>query len=494
MTALARPGIAWRRERSRRRWWKRHGDYRAFRGLLARHLDRLSALSVEELVVSGHGGLALAPLAISELLCRLMPREHWLDYDGPKDLASLLRRAWERDRDDLLLNLAAAADWLDFWERHLDEHGFSHVVVFSGSYIYTRTLLALAERRGLRAFVLESFFTGNEFYCEPRYSPIANSSLLADAAWRQRMVLPPEHADRMRAEAHRRLRDMRNKNVRPVAGKTAPFFREPGPTVLVIGQVLNDFGMIEGKAGPLFALPFYFDAMRRLLAETEARVIFKAHPWERRRPNLKRPLTLERMREFAAGLPAAQRGRLRILETEPIRVLFRQADWVVTLCSQGALEACQAGLKPVQLGRAFYEGAGFTHDYESLSDFLVDMKAGRISGRLEPRDYRAFEDFLAGALLIHLFTDDAASVERLVAMLKGEAPPAAVVDFPQLEQPPLPWRRILRDMIASPCPWLRDGLRFLRRPHWRDWAAGLSIAATDGRNAEAGGEGRGEAL
>ena len=86
----------------------------------------------------------------------------------------------------------------------------------------------------------------------------------------------------------------------------------------------------------------------------------------------------------------------------PIEELLRYADWAVSLSSPEMLLACAAGLKPVQIGRAFFGGKGFTHDFSGEDGFLSALCDGRIEPQLSLDEYRRFEDFLIRALVLHL--------------------------------------------------------------------------------------------
>jgi hypothetical protein len=303
--------------------------------------------------------------------------------------------------------MAAGCFWIDHWDALLKTRGpFTHALVFSGSYIYTRALQEVATTAGIRVFTLEGFFTGNAFYLEERATPIANNSLLAREGFLGRLTLPrdPVAAARLRAEAHRRLADMRNKNVRADKSEIMPrLFADRGSgTVLVIGQVMNDFSLIETPLPEASSIAFYRRLISRLLAETTMTIVFKAHPWERKRYNLLAPVTLMEMATFVERLEPDQRHRIKLLEYEPINAAFGYADWIVGLCSQGMLEACQAGFKPLQAGRAFFGGRGFTHDFDNADQVADALVAGNLPRRLSLDEYRGFEDFLVRALVLHL--------------------------------------------------------------------------------------------
>lgn len=445
-------------EKSRRRWWKRHGDYRSFAAVLRPHLDVLAGMGPEALARVEHRGVRLFAVARAEFLCLVLPR--WTEGAGPNTDDNVLARAWADARDDLLLCLAAARDWIEFWHRVLASRGpFSHALVFSGSYIYTRALQEVASLAGVRMFALESFFTGNDFYFEERARPLSNNSLLGDRAWMARLALPTDVdvLARVRADAHRRFAAMRNKNVRADASALVPppFADRGGGTLLLIGQVLNDFSLIETGLPELSSPRVYRDLIAGILEHTNLTVIFKAHPWERRRPNVLGPATLDALARWSASLPADRRDRLRLVEVEPITGLFPHCDWVAALCSQGQLEAAQAGLKPIQLGRAFYGGHGFSHDYADVGALVADLAAGRVAGRLTLAEYRAFEDFMVRALVLHLVPNSREGVGKVVRRL-AEVHHLATLDeaelFPSARRSA--WTT-LRRAVANPTALVR---------------------------------------
>jgi hypothetical protein len=468
---LAAAKVPFHVEKTRRSWWKRHGDYARFARHLSHHVKRLEGCSASDLVAFNHRGIRLIEVVRSEFLCRVLPR--WIAGVGPREDLALIARALgrETDRNELLLCFAAAIDWIEFWCAKLDEApGFTHVLVFSGSYIYTRALQEVAQRRGLRVFTLESFFTGNDFYFEERATPICNRSQLAAADYYERLALPedPGRLDRLRAEAQTRFRARRNKNVRvsPNAVVSPPFGAAASGAILVLGQVLNDFSVIETPLAEMSTIAVYRHLIGALLEKSGRNVIFKAHPWERRRPNLRAPVTLRQMTAWRETLPEAQRARFRVLEREPLAGLLPYVDHVIGLSSQGLIEAAQAGLKPIQLGAAFFGGHGFTHD-RSLDDSLIDdIASGRLDGRLSLDAYRALEDFLIRALVIHLVSDRPEGPEKIAVRLREprHMPGLEEVGFTERE-PRHPWPALIGEMIANPFGFhriVRPGRRFRR--------------------------------
>ena len=112
---LRRAGIATYTDRSRRRWWKRHGDYRPFARRLRPHLAALEGLSPDALLAHSHRDIPVFACVRAELLCLLLSRPRWYEGGGANDIESVLRRALAdtEDRRDLLLCMAAARDWIE---------------------------------------------------------------------------------------------------------------------------------------------------------------------------------------------------------------------------------------------------------------------------------------------------------------------------------------------------------------------------------------------
>ncbi len=387
--ALAAQRIPTTRERSRRRWWKAHGNYRAFADQLTPHLQVLQSLDPPGLLAAEMDGINLWSVARSEFLCVALGRPRWQKGGCVNRAETVLRHAWEdpTDRTDLLLCLAGGAglDRLLVGVAISIGRDYPRAGVFP---VHTSTPARCTPLRSggdYAASASRAFSPAVTFTLEERAEPLANNSKLRDPGWLAKLALPRDRdaLERLRAEALRRLHSMRNKNVRSVGRPLGPFWKDGRPVVLVVSQVLNDFSLIETPMAEVSAHAIYRDLIGRLLAETDSNVIFKAHPWERRRPNLKGPVTLTALQSFAASLPSDRQSRLRLLESESIGDLFALSDHVVGLCSQGLLEAAHFGFKPIQLGKAFFGNHGFTHDLDSVSNYVDAFhSAGRPPERL----------------------------------------------------------------------------------------------------------------
>lgn len=390
------------------------GDYTEFRERLAPYRAHLQALTPNELWHATHL-LKTTPVRLWEmsrsefLACSLARHEEWHFGDGrrPSD-RELFERGLRLDRDTLVDNLAAAAFWIDALGPVVDGGAPTHALVFSGSMTYARVLMEICKFARTRVFVLETTFTGNEYYFEERYTPIANSSDIRHPTIRASLPLPADATERLRivAKALQRMAMARNKNVTQPATADLPRFPDPArPTLLVVGQVVNDFSVIETKDRWLSTIAFYRELIVRCLRETEYNIIFKAHPWEHRKAHVGRALTREHLERAFETLPAELRERVAIRENDNLRVLGDASDRVALLCSQAGVElALECGLRPSTFGSPYFGAAGFTDEYVSIEEFIADVRSGRSRALLDLAGVDALHEFLAKFLQLHVVT------------------------------------------------------------------------------------------
>lgn len=113
------------------------------------------------------------------------------------------------------------------------------------------------------------------------------------------------------------------------------------------------------------------------------------------------------------------------------------------------------GLKPVQIGRAFFGGKGFTHDFADPDAVVDALAAGDLGGCLSLEEHRSFEDFLVRALVLHLVPDGTEGVAKIAARL---AEPNHVPTLRECSLSPAPRMSHLQTMsaaIANPVAALR---------------------------------------
>lgn len=379
-----------------------YGKYRHVRPI-AQLSELLQGKPEDELLSLEVNGVNLFDCCCAELLSYLMTTPDWYSAAMPESRELIFNKAYQLNRADLLANMAAAMDWVGHWTEALEGYpGFDYCCVFSGSLIYQRTLIELMKTTKTRVFVLESSFTGNDFYCEERYSPIANHSDIRFRSVYSSYELPddPTLYERERNKALNKYILSNNKNVQqPEEGDSLDldFSRK---TVVILGQVLNDFSLIETG---ISSVHFYLNLITELLAH-DLNIIFKAHPWEEKKSNVIHPLTYNVLSDFVETLAPNQRDRIRIVDHYPITELFVIADSIVGINSQSLLESCFFGFKPLQFGSAFFGKKGFTHDMsvEDLPAIAGQLADGSLNTKLTMAELRSFEQFITRFFQKHL--------------------------------------------------------------------------------------------
>ncbi|WP_299031738.1 hypothetical protein [uncultured Sulfitobacter sp.] len=363
--------------------------------------------------------LDLWPLCRSEMLAYLLSFDNWQTDIMPKDDRAIFDKAFAEDHATLTLNMAAANHWLNHWyDMRADIFKNHFCCIFSGSMIYTRTLMVLLRRSPTRALVMESTFTGNDFLLEEMYHPIANNLGVQHANLRATRRDPalevPNLYDREVIKARNKVMTAKNKNVVQPPPRDLPRFANDAPQALIVGQVVNDFSLIEDGFPYVSSVPVYREMIARLLEETNCNIIFKAHPWENKKVHLRTPRTFDALAEYVSGLPDDKRARVLLVEDVNMQSLLEDSQFCLTFTSQTGIEAAMLGLKPIVLGHAFYSGAGFTHDCPDLDAVVAAVNSGE--GLLDLSGYRAVDRFLVdlfqyGSVSVH------GSGERKIAQM-----------------------------------------------------------------------------
>ncbi len=389
-----------------KKWLSAHGNYLWRQQQLKPYLEKLKQLQDVELQVFHYHGVEVYDCCWSELMSLLLTYESWQSRSLPPSRSELFQQIIDLERETLLFNMAAAMEWIDYWRTLLKRKpDLTHVIVFSGSYIYTKTLLRLAKISRIRSFVVEHFMTGNEFYLEERDTPIANNSQLRINEKIQR--LPDWTSELERAEylslAWKVLKSKNNKNVKVGTSSFVDLERTDRKEILLVTQVMNDFSLIETGETGIASWPVYKDIINRILKQTDYMLRIKTHPWERRRTNVKSPKTKCELERYISSFPDELQKRVLIYEDEPLECLMSNADWVILLSSQAGIDAAALGLKPIVLGSPFYGRRGFTYDLTDPAELLPLLKKGSASGQLSLEEFRSFEDFLIEAFCFQLF-------------------------------------------------------------------------------------------
>lgn len=383
---------------------KANGVYCSKDELIATHFQQLSQLEPESLRHMTVRDTELFRIVKDELLCATIHKAHWQEHNVVKDEDAIFRIAWDLDRETLLCCYAAALYWFEYWSELPAIGKHSHAVLFSGSRIYCKTLMHILRHTPTRCFVAETFMTGHHFYLEHRYTPIPNNS---SSKWlwgnsQSEIGSIPADLSRQRAiDVHNAFRTAKNKNVQQPPEKAQPpsSFQKH---YLVLGQVINDYSLISGCGTILTSLPAYKKIIEILLRDPEAFITFKAHPWEAVKFPEEGNKTYNYLTTWTDKLKKVDRERITIVVDVNLQQLFRKADSVITLCSQGAIEAALEGFKPITVGGAFYDRAGFTTNLKEPRELEEFLQAGPVGSTLSLENYEALQDYLSFMLFDHL--------------------------------------------------------------------------------------------
>lgn len=389
-------------------WLSLFGDYCTKQDSLREEFEFLQSLSASALFSLSVLEVNIFKSARAEILSLLITRETFNKHPLPTSHKELFDLILEQEPEVLLWNMASSIQWIKFWQPLIKQHNPKFVLVFSGSLIYARTLLELLKNSAPRAFVLESFFTGSDNYIEEKYEPIANNSNLKFKAYYRSLGSNelPDERDRSRNKAINKILTAKNKNVTQPEKNSKQIFSNQNPTILIVGQVINDFSVLEYKGTGLNTLHFYTDAISKILTHTNFNVIFKAHPWERNKDNIKSTLTLDTLKARFCNEEekAANEKRLFLTEDYNIKSIFQQTDYVAGLNSQALLEAAFEGFQPIQFADAFYGNKGFTSDYlpHELDRFVSDLLGRKIPKKMGIQQFSLYEEFITKALQFSL--------------------------------------------------------------------------------------------
>ena len=387
-----------------------YGNYKEVKTLFLEEYDELSKLSLNDLFKKKMFGVQLFSLCKAELLSYLMAQPNWFSQDISSNAYAILVKAFEENTEELLLNMAVTMFWLKYWKNKLK--GYKQIdscIVFSGSLIYTKTLSFLLQNTSIRVFVVEHFFTGNDFYLEEKYTHIANNSdVKFDNYYKQLkdMYLEEDlfNQEKEKIKAINKIRMANNKNVQQPskADINFPFTENGEKTVLILGQVINDFSIIETNLSNLNSLQIYKEIITKVIKETNYNIIFKAHPWERNKINLKSSLTKDELTKYISrNFSTEEQLRIQILEDFNIYSLFANCEYIIGLCSQSLIEAAYHGKKPHQIGKAFFEKKGFTYDHVTVTDFITTIKDSSCVSNLSIAEYNELILFLTLFLQYH---------------------------------------------------------------------------------------------
>ncbi|WBT06563.1 hypothetical protein PFY01_02485 [Brevundimonas vesicularis] len=402
------------------------GDYEEFCVQNPVYLHLIKSLQKESLWQFRYKNIDIVDVSLDETVSRSITCRIWDDYIGQKDRRAIFDHLWVHDRDLLHKNCAAATFWADYWSKLDGINTYDAAIIFSGASIYARTLLELTRYTMAKTFVIESFMTGFDYFMEERSSPLPNASRISSENYfrlRQKHFIDEDHLERSKIRALNKVRTSKNKNVSQPKKIALNADLRSDNIVLVLGQVVNDYSLISGCGNVLVSLNEYRSLVEGLLVgDPTMHVVFKAHPWERKKSSLRQPYTLNRLEEWKSSLPEDIGSRLFLVEEVNLQSLLSVSKYVVTLCSQSAIEAAVEGFKPVVIGGAFYDGHKFTSNFANGADAAVALSSHAIRGTLSIDEWGSFLNFLAVLVEGHLLNNDDSGAKKVGELLTRYKP------------------------------------------------------------------------
>ncbi|PYG54371.1 hypothetical protein [Rhizobium sp. UGM030330-04] len=407
---LETPNVQAKALTSGRDLWNRYGDYSGVT-LVEDRAHSLEVLTREQLrALTGRAkGVTVNAFTIarSEILSFVLATcPNWYEHSIPNDDDFIFSKLYEENPAILRLNLAAVIIWCEIYSAEIHKiSSVSAMIIFSGSQIYQRLLLSICSASRPRAFVVETFQTGTEFYFEERYSPITKGSDIRFESVFSNLTLPASPSGRQNEinKAQNKLLNAQNKNVKQPDHAEIPEFPENRPMLLIACQVQNDFSLIESDLEDINPLSNYKTLLDEIISQTEFNILVKTHPWEKNKTHLRTSFTRDHLMDFVAHKSPSYQARVAFCEDANLPKLLNSTDAFVTIVSQASFEACfYGGLKPYLLGRPFYSGRGFTSEHSNSHELANVLAQNSENHSLTLEQYSGFLDFSAKLLQLHL--------------------------------------------------------------------------------------------
>ncbi|NIY87087.1 capsular polysaccharide export protein, LipB/KpsS family [Vibrio campbellii] len=400
-------------------WMALYGDYANKFGSLSGYYNLLERLNKKDLFSYEVRGINVYEVARAELLAYVIPMKELYKSNLSDDVEEVYGYIYDNCKEELLLNMSAALFWLDFWYNKVvvNKKKYTHVFTFSGSNIYSKALVKVCQSTISRVFVTETSLTGNDYYIEEKNSHLANNSDI------KLLAVKRKHLDALnndnspyntRIKAINKLNLSKNKNVtQPYSELDDIKFDNENKLVTILGQVVNDYSVIETKFGYLSTVYAYKQLIKEIIEHTDYNVVFKSHPWEESKTNCEFDITYQEIIKFVESeISDSDKERIKVIKDYDIDMLLKVSEHVVLLNSQSGIEAASHGIKPVILGNAFYSRFGFTSNCRSIKDVLNVLTTTR--GSLTLKEYDNYELFLTLYLEKHLFSVNPSGIKKVI--------------------------------------------------------------------------------
>lgn len=339
-------------------------------------------------------GYNIFELCYEELMLYMLKfKEFHNDLSENNNVFDIMKRKYT---NILKAHLAVSVYWINYYEKNLNKITQTNkVILFSGSSTYQKVFFDFIKINKVETDVIvcENLFTGRDFYFEKRNTSIPNNSLIKYEQLNDNNSISKEHV-------LDKVRNQQNLNVKQPSRELKELFNNSNKTILILAQVINDYSLTNKERIYRSSINFYTELINKILLNTNYNVVVKTHPYESKKLNINKNLTKELLEDMFKN-----NERIKIVDNYNIYSLFDQATYIVTLCSQAALEATYYRKKVATLGSAFYGGKGFTYDYLYIDEYIEDLKNNRINEHLNMDEQNNYILFLTNLFQYHLVSD-----------------------------------------------------------------------------------------
>lgn len=310
-------------------------------------------------------------------------------------------------REELELAVQCSKFWIDYWSTKLDFNSIQVGLFFSGGQIYNRAFCEVMKQKNIPAIAMEHYFTGNDFYFEPKYEALPNNSTIKNSRFFKKLSLLSQ--DISDFDSEKKLRIAKNKNVKQPSYSSV----DASDYILVLMQVRNDYAIASKENQYKNSVKFFCELISSILEKTDKKIVIKSHPYENSKLKNGQKSSLEFMNDFIHNLTDENKERIDIYSDYSLESLIDSSTHVVTLNSQTGIEASSRCKPVVCFGSAFYGGKGFTYDYEDIDTYIQDINNIHfsVSNLLAYKNYKK-------SIFLHLIgTGENNKVERIFQTL-----------------------------------------------------------------------------
>lgn len=321
-------------------------------------------IDAEEIYSEKYHNINIYNIYIYELLFICSSMNKWKQFYIPFEDQDLFLFLYNNFKEEVLSCRAKAIFFLNYWEKIIKEKSIDAGISFGGNLIYANSFAKILASKNIPHFCLEHFFTGNDFYFERRYEPLPNNSILQNDLYCKKQFKLTCNSKKKFIK----LKNAKNKNVKQ------PAYYSPSKHnyILIIAQVCNDFSVLSKRNVFKNTIKLYLDIIHNILKKTNYNIVVKTHPYEIKKVADPLLTTKSILRQELEKIEELDK-RVYIVEDYSIDSLIDNAHIVVTINSQGGLQAAGRFKPVVCFGEAFYGHKGFTFDYTNINDFIENI-------------------------------------------------------------------------------------------------------------------------